>query len=171
VHNHPDEKSVIFVGDYVYHFSYDRKALLQLFSFFLELVKQGKDVYVMSGNHDWIQEHFVYAESAHAMEVFSPYISGSSGSIEFITEICWRTIEDKQMLFVPFYLLDDQERGGSFDALLESANKGEQQSGRVNTIIERELQILHPSGTSFNKEEQSDVYMIHHRYIADQVFP
>jgi DNA repair exonuclease SbcCD nuclease subunit len=153
---------VIFVGDYVYHFSYDRKALLQLYAFFLELVQQGKEVYVMSGNHDWIQEHFVYAESAQAFQIFSWALIGTTGKLEFITECCRRTIEDKQIFFVPFYMLEDQERGGSFDALLDSSNKQEQQSGRINTLMERALNNATLSG---------DIYMIHHRYIEGQAFP
>jgi len=56
------ESSLVFVGDYVYHFAYDRKSLLELFSFFVELYHQGKDVYVLAGNHDWIQNEFVYKE-------------------------------------------------------------------------------------------------------------
>jgi hypothetical protein len=36
----PDEKNIIFLGDYVYHFTYDRKALLQLFSCFIDLAKK-----------------------------------------------------------------------------------------------------------------------------------
>jgi len=35
-----DEQNLIFFGDYVYHFSYDREALLKLYSFFLELYQE-----------------------------------------------------------------------------------------------------------------------------------
>ena len=69
IDSHPDEQSVIFFGDYVYHFSYDRKALLALFSFFVELYHAGKDVYVLAGNHDWIDNHFVFAEGKHAFDI------------------------------------------------------------------------------------------------------
>lgn len=66
---YPREKSIIFAGDFVYHFSYDRKALLQLYGFFLELFQDGKEVFVLAGNHDRIQEHFVYAESQQAFAI------------------------------------------------------------------------------------------------------
>ena len=59
---HPEEKSVVFLGDYVYHFAYDRVSLLALFRFFVELYSSGKDVHVLAGNHDWIAEQFVFEE-------------------------------------------------------------------------------------------------------------
>ena len=34
----PGEKSIIFVGDYVYHFSYQRDVLLRFFQLCLELI-------------------------------------------------------------------------------------------------------------------------------------
>ena len=33
----PDEKNIIFLGDYVYHFSYHRPSLLALLDLFIEL--------------------------------------------------------------------------------------------------------------------------------------
>ncbi len=57
-----DEKNIIFLGDYMYMFSYDRTALARLFDLFLSLRKSGKNVYVLAGNHDWIGQQFVYAE-------------------------------------------------------------------------------------------------------------
>jgi hypothetical protein len=79
-------------------------------------------------------------------------------------------IEGKQIFFLPFTMLPDQERGWSFDNLLESSNKQEQQSGRVNAIVERELQ--NPRfNMQHSKWNSEDIYMIHHRYIADQAFP
>ena len=45
---YPEEKTIIFFGDYVYHFAYDRNALLQLYKLFLELFEQEKDNYVLS---------------------------------------------------------------------------------------------------------------------------
>lgn len=44
----PHEKNIVFLGDYVYHFSYDRKALMELYDFFLELAVQGKKCYVLA---------------------------------------------------------------------------------------------------------------------------
>ena len=40
IDDNKEEKYIIFLWDYVYHFSYDRTALLELFQLFLELYKQ-----------------------------------------------------------------------------------------------------------------------------------
>lgn len=52
IQQHPDEDTILFLGDYVYHFSYHRKSLLQLFAMFGRLYQQGKTVYILAGNHD-----------------------------------------------------------------------------------------------------------------------
>ena len=57
---HPEEKNLLFLGDYVYSFGYDRASLLALYEFFLSLYAEGKNVYVLSGNHDWIKDTFVF---------------------------------------------------------------------------------------------------------------
>lgn len=71
VADHPKENNIVFVGDYVYHFSYHRKSLLKLFGLFVELYQQGKNVYVLAGNHDWLGEHFVYAEGQYAIDALA----------------------------------------------------------------------------------------------------
>lgn len=81
---------------------------------------------------------------------------------------------------MPFHLIEDQPRGGSFDILLDSSNKQEQQSGRVNALLERELlghrKPANEPGdplwiASSQAPRHDSVYLIHHRYIADQMFP
>jgi UDP-2,3-diacylglucosamine pyrophosphatase LpxH len=57
----------VFLGDYVYHFSYDRKALLHLFSIFIELASKGKKLYILAGNHDRISGHFVFEEARQTL--------------------------------------------------------------------------------------------------------
>ena len=52
---------------------------------------------------------------------------------------------------------------------MDSANKQEQQSVRINTLVEREiLQYMSENSDSKNPDE---IYMIHHRYIEGQAFP
>ena len=51
--NH-DDQDVLFLGDYVYMFSYDRAYILRLFDLFVRLYQQGRNVVVMAGNHDWL---------------------------------------------------------------------------------------------------------------------
>lgn len=36
----PEEKHIVFLGDYVYHFQYERSALLALYAFFLALYSE-----------------------------------------------------------------------------------------------------------------------------------
>ena len=69
--NVSEEKNVIFLGDFVYHFSYERAALVELFRFFLELAKSGKNLWVMAGNHDWIEEKFVFEEGVLVEDLLS----------------------------------------------------------------------------------------------------
>ena len=43
-----DDQDVLFLGDYVYMFSYDRSYLLKLFDLFVSLYQQGRRVLVMA---------------------------------------------------------------------------------------------------------------------------
>lgn len=51
IQQHPSDH-VVFLGDYVYHFSYHRASLFALLELFLELAQEHKHVYVLAGNHD-----------------------------------------------------------------------------------------------------------------------
>ena len=66
---YPDEKTIIFFGDYVYHFAYDRNALLQLYKLFLELFDEGKHIYILAGNHDRLGNSFVFEEAQKAFQI------------------------------------------------------------------------------------------------------
>jgi UDP-2,3-diacylglucosamine pyrophosphatase LpxH len=68
---HPQEQDIVFVGDYVYHFAYDRNALFALYEFFITLLQAGKRVYVLAGNHDRLGNSFVYAEAQKAFSVLT----------------------------------------------------------------------------------------------------
>jgi len=37
IDHHCDEQTIVFMGDYVYHFNYDRKSLLKVYDFFVDL--------------------------------------------------------------------------------------------------------------------------------------
>lgn len=79
VDEHKDEQNIIFLGDYVYHFSYDRAALMALYHFFLELFEQKKNIYILAGNHDRLGNTFVFEEAKKAFALFK-------SNIHFITE-------------------------------------------------------------------------------------
>jgi len=40
-----------------------------LLDFFLELVREGKTVYILAGNHDRIGQHFVYEEAKRVIRM------------------------------------------------------------------------------------------------------
>lgn len=86
----PEEKNIIFLGDYMYMFSYDRKALGRLFDLFLSLRNAGKNVYILAGNHDWIGQQFVYAEGKKIADLL-PQNHGHT--VRFITSPELHTIE------------------------------------------------------------------------------
>jgi calcineurin-like phosphoesterase len=75
VASQPEEKNLIFLGDFVYHFSYDRGALLALFELFLELYTQGKNLYILAGNHDRLGNSFVYEEGKQVFDLLQHYQS------------------------------------------------------------------------------------------------
>ena len=82
---HKDDE-VVFLGDYVYMFSYDRSYLLKLFKLFISLCKEGRKVKIMAGNHDWIQDQFVFEEGKHLREMFEAGENTMKGSLQFITQ-------------------------------------------------------------------------------------
>lgn len=180
---HPDEKNIIFVGDYVYHFSYHRKSLLQLFALFVELSGQGKHVYVLAWNHDWLSEHFVFAEGQYIAEIFEQRRkekNNNEGSLHFITKPRLTQIEGQKVYFLPFLLntkdievqeenrIDNEALALIYESgklLTGSKDKYEQFSGMLNmhtcNVVDQILKD-NPGET---------VTLIHHYYIANTEFP
>ncbi|MDR2416334.1 MAG: metallophosphoesterase [Candidatus Peribacteria bacterium] len=104
----PAEKNLIFLGDFVYHFSYDRNALLALYDLFLDLYQQGKSLYILAGNHDRLGNHFVFEEAKKAFSILSSLMKGRTeegGSLHFITTPFLTEIEGRSICFLP-YMLD-----------------------------------------------------------------
>jgi hypothetical protein len=109
---HDDEKNVIFLGDYMYMFSYDRGALSQLFDLFLEVRHSGKNAYILTGNHDWLAQWFIYQEGKKVADILnrSKTLNWDSTDkhhtthpqIHFITEPITYTIEGQEILFMPY---------------------------------------------------------------------
>lgn len=57
------------MGDFVYHFSYDRAALLELFELFLDLYREGRNLYILAGNHDRLGNTFVFEEGKRVFDL------------------------------------------------------------------------------------------------------
>lgn len=173
-----DEKNVLFLGDYMYMFSYDRQALGELFDFFLQLWEEWKNVYILTGNHDWLNQHFVYHEGKKVADILN---KKTDNKIHFITEPEVHNIEWKEVLFMPYnkaflgnYMNSVSQKSNALDAspvasqwresieaeslwLLTSANYNEQLSWALNHYI---LQNYKPGMT-----------LIHHYYTANIAFP
>lgn len=171
-----DEKTIIFFGDYVYHFAYDRNALLQLYKLFLELFEQGKTVYILAGNHDRLGNSFVFEEAQKAFNIIqnSEFIRQNSewGKIQFITKPAIASIEGEDVLLLPFFLPGEQEANtyspknerlkaiSDFATLLEkSTNKHEAFSWYINKFLSEQV------------DKNSNITIFHHYYINGTAFP
>jgi len=174
--SYPDEKNIIFFWDYVYHFAYDRNALLQLYGLFLELFEQGKNIYIISGNHDRLGSSFVFEEAQKAFDVLLhdrfKELTKWKGKIHFVTKPLIETIEGEKILFMPFFLANEIEESNyipkneklkaisDFSTLLEkSNNKHEVFSGYINKYLAEQVD-KHPWITVF-----------HHYYFNGTAFP
>lgn len=166
IQEHSEENNLIFLGDFVYHFSYDRNVLLELYDLFLELYTQWKNIYILAWNHDWLWNTFVFEEGRKAFEVLSE-MRKSSNEICFITRPFIKEIEWKNVCFLPAMLDVDENdfpwinelKNGKYSEELRSKNKNIKLSAQLNLVIER-----------FTKK-YSDLILIHHYYIEWVAFP
>lgn len=184
---YPNEKTIVFLWDYVYHFAYDRNALLQLYKLFLELFSQGKTVYVLSGNHDRLGSSFVFEEAQKAFDIIQNIFiheggqfkiqNSDWGKIKFITQPVIENIEGKDILFLPFFLPTQKENQenetniytpknerlkaiSDFSLLLEkSTNKNEAFSGYINKFLAKKI------------DQNPNLTIFHHYYINGTAFP
>jgi predicted MPP superfamily phosphohydrolase len=154
------EKYIIFLGDYVYHFVYDKKSLSELFKFFLKLFSKGRKVIVLAGNHDWINQTFVFEEVADLVKILS------FDGFDIIVKPQILEVDGKQCLFLPYNIyLDwnqvfeefglDISKKSIYDTLINSSHKGERYSGYLNKFVEQFI------------EKYSDIYIFHHFYFSD----
>lgn len=166
----PAEKNIVFVGDYVYHFAYDRAALFALYEFFVQLFEQGKSVFVLAGNHDRLGDSFVYADVKKAFDLLHSY---SEGKLHFITEPQVHSIDGENVLFFPHMIhrISDmptataprteveQSIQTQITTLATSENKNEQFSAYINALL-------------LSYAQQYDtVTVIHHYYTNAIQFP
>ncbi len=171
---YPEEKNIIFFWDYVYHFAYDRNALLQLYKLFLELFDQGKTVYVLAGNHDRLGSSFVFEEAQKAFDIISKKEFGINniGKVKFITKPTIESIEDEKIVLLPFFLPWEDEKNiynpknerlksiSDFATLLsKSTNKHEVFSWYINQFLAEQV------------DKNMDLTVFHHYYINGTTFP
>lgn len=157
-----DEKTIVFLGDYVYHFSYHRASLLSLLDLFIDLAGQDKHVYVLAGNHDRLGQHFVFSETLKILQ------QQQHPFLHIITEPVIHTIENKKTLFLPYLLSRERYQPQeseylTFDLQLqilkESKNTNEIDSYLLNAYLEDQI------------KDQKDLFIIHHYYTAQTTLP
>lgn len=161
IDQNPDEKNIIFLWDYVYHFSYDRNSILELYNLFLELFENWKNVYILAWNHDRLWNSFVYQEAMKAFQIINNLHKQNDWKLTFITEPTIQDIEWQKILFFPFMLDSNQIKYTNplFQELAKSSNKNEQISWYINQILENFI------------EQNENLTIIHHYYINNTVFP
>ena len=162
----PHEKNIIFLGDYVYHFSYHRPSLLALLDLFIELAAQEKHVYVLTWNHDRLGQHFVFSETVKILGTQQhPFL-------HIITEPTLHTIENRKVLFLPYLLSRSwyeakktqyPDWDPKLQILIDSKNTNEIDSYVLNAYLED--QIAEQMITNDN------LWIVHHYYTANTNLP
>lgn len=166
IQEHNEEKNLIFLWDFVYHFSYDRNALLDLYDLFLELYAQWKNLYILAWNHDRLWNTFVFEEWRKAFEILSK-VNNSSNEICFITRPFVKEIEWKNICFLPAMLEIDEEDYPWIDELKDEKYTEETKSKNKNITFSAQLNLV---VNRFTKK-YSDLVLIHHYYIEWVSFP
>lgn len=158
-----EEKNIVFLWDYVYHFSYDRKAILELYNLFLRLFEKWKNIYILAWNHDRLWNYFVYQEAQKAFNIINN-IKKSDWKLSFITQPIIENIEWENILFFPFSIdiantQDLKYTNPLREELSNSKNKSEQTSWQINQILSNYI------------SEHQKLTIIHHYYINNTIFP
>ena len=162
IDHHSDEQTIVFMGDYVYHFNYDRKSLLKVYDFFVDLYESWKVVYVLAWNHDWISGNFVFQEWKRAFDL----IRDATTWIHFITEPTLVTIQCQECLMAPYFVpTEETYNTAQYQELLSSESTKEQVSGRINSMLTDMIQARRAQKSS------AKLRVFHHWYIVHTQFP
>ena len=166
IQEHNEEKNVVFLWDFVYHFSYDRNALLELYDLFLDLYFQWKNIYILAWNHDRLGNTFVFEEGKKAFEILSK-LKESDNEICFITKPIVKELEGKNVCFLPAMLEINEEDFPWIDDLKDERYKEEMKSKNKNINFSSQLNLL----VKWFTKKYSDLVLIHHYYIEWVSFP
>ena len=161
-------QEVVFMGDFVYHFSYDRSLVIALYHLFVELASEGYDVSVLAGNHDWIANFYIYYEASRAWEM----IETGKWSLRFIDRPLREETEEYDILYLPYMSsIGEYIDEGMYETLLpllpqsevlrQSPHAGEQLSGQINAYI----------ADRYTQSTKKKKILFHHYYLADSPFP
>lgn len=167
IEKNDNEKNLIFLWDYVYHFSYDRNALLELYDLFLELYLKWKNLYILAWNHDRLGNMFVFEEWKKSFELISKILNKHENEICFITNPEIKEIEWKKFLFLPSTLeIREQDyewieelKNDQYLEDIKNKNKNIVFSSKLNLILE------------WFVKKYENLVVIHHYYIEWVSFP
>ena len=166
IQEHNEENNLIFLWDFVYHFSYDRNALLELYDLFLELYTQWKNLYILAWNHDRLGNTFVFEEWRKAFEILSR-MKNSDNEICFITKPFVKEIEWKNICFLPAMLEIDEKDFPWIDELKDEKYAEEMKSKNKNLTFSTQLNLV----VERFAKKYSDLTLIHHYYVEWVSFP
>lgn len=166
------------MGDFVYHFSYDRASLLELYDLFLELYLQGKNLYILAGNHDWLWKSFVFEEGKKAFQLLQAFTTLperktsfpsdiSQQEIHFITKPFLLEIEAKQICFLPYMLDIDLQEYPGIEQFQDDWYQEQIQTNNKNQILSAKLHLL----IQYFKNQYPELTFIHHYYFDGIAFP
>ena len=166
IQEHNEEKNLIFLWDFVYHFSYDRNALLELYDLFLDLYTQWKNLYILAWNHDRLGNTFVFEEWRKAFEILSR-MKNSDNEICFITKPFVKEFEWKNICFLPAMLEIDEKDFPWIDDLKDQKYAEEMKSKNKNLTFSTQLNLV----VEWFTKKYSDLILIHHYYVEWVSFP
>ena len=166
IEEHNEEKNIVFLWDFVYHFSYDRNILLELYDFFLNLYTQWKNIYILAWNHDWLWNTFVFEEGRKAFKIFSE-MNNNDNEICFIVKPEIKQIEWKNICFLPAMLDIDEKDYPWIDDLKDDKYFEEMKNKNKNVKFSAQLNLL----VKWFVKKYSDLTLIHHYYIEGISFP
>lgn len=168
VERYPDDDTIVFVGDYVYHFSYDMVALHALFTYWVMLVKQWKNLIILAWNHDWIQNQFVFEQAKVAFDLLQSEIQ--QWSLQYITQPTLVDIQWQPCLLFPFTAsFDNQIVRSEYNELCDSTHTKERLSWVANSVLHTMIDQWKLEQSE--KNTLNTLLLIHHRYIAGKAFP
>ncbi len=171
-----NEKNIVFLWDYVYHFAYDRDSLLKLFNLFIDFIKQWKNLYIIAWNHDRLWNNFVFAEAEIAFNIIKNFENKNIWNIKFITSDTILYIEWKKILFFPYSL-----EYSNINIDTSKYNMTHIQSNILETIkiLENSKEKNKKISAKINKKLLKHIldnwneklYIIHHFYVNETKFP
>jgi len=172
-----NEKNIIFLWDYVYHSIYNPRILWDFFDICLNYAKNGKNIYILAWNHDYIKWYFIFAEAEKLTNIINL-------PLYIISQPKIINIENKKILFFPFYTrIAEEEEFLQIDKVIKSLKKSKQKDLLLNLFVvayqnwKKEEKNLKISGT-INLDllkimvDNNDIdIFVHHFYTVNTIFP